>query len=293
MFVLNGIKWGSPTVGTPSGEIRWDEDLSGLTPASGSTTADLVASLRAAFISWENVAALTFSEVSSAIDVNIGYASFSTDGDVRNDGAVATASWSGGNFYSEPANVRIEFNSDEIWTPFDDSNPFTVDFNAVALHEIGHVIGHDHINDSTQIMNPVISVDELGDFDIAGMQELYGLDDDDEPVDVDTSGGSFDSGGDGGGGGGAGILLGLLALIAGLFTGGLGAAGVLAAGRVTQDEPHAEDDHDDHEHDDHDHQPSADGETFHAAFYLPTIPFDEFPQVVAEPEDEDGDLYLF
>ena len=112
MFLLNGIKWGSSTLGTPSGEITWDDDLSGLTPASGSSVSALVSSLRSAFLAWEDVAALDFREVSSGADVNIGFGSFSTDTITENDGAVATASWFGGTGFSEPTGVEIQFNTD-------------------------------------------------------------------------------------------------------------------------------------------------------------------------------------
>ena len=37
------------------------------------------------------------------------------------------------------------------------------------LHEIGHVLGLDHVDDPTQIMNPTAGVTELGDGDRAGL----------------------------------------------------------------------------------------------------------------------------
>ena len=222
MYELNGIKWGPTTLGTPSGEITWNDDLSGLTPASGSTVSALVSSLRSAFTTWEGVAALDFREFSGGVEVDVGYGSFSTDADTRNDGAVATASWFGGTGFSEPSSVRIEFNSDETWSPFADSDPSTVNFFIVALHEIGHIIGLAHVDDASQIMNPVISASALGDGDKGGAQVLYGLDGDDEPVETDPPPSTIES--DGGGGGSAGLVLGLLAMLVGLFMGGFGAA---------------------------------------------------------------------
>ena len=50
------------------------------------------------------------------------------------------------------------------------------EFVQTALHEIGHAVGLDHVNDPSQIMNPFVvdGVDQLADGDIAGLQYLYG-----------------------------------------------------------------------------------------------------------------------
>ena len=61
------------------------------------------------------------------------------------------------------------------WSPFG-GVANTVDFFAVAVHEIGDVIGLDQPNEPTQIMNAIIQVDELGLGDIQGAQFVYGTD---------------------------------------------------------------------------------------------------------------------
>ena len=291
MYDLLNIKWGESTLGTESGPVTWSDDLSGLPVASGSTTNDLVNSLQTAFQAWEDVAALDFQEAGGGVDITISYASFSTDSDSFNDGAAGTATWTPtGGGLNEPVDVRIEFNSDYSWSPFEDSNPSTVNFFVVALHEIGHVIGLGHVNDPTQIMNPVVSASELGDGDIEGAQVLYGLDAGDEPVDGGSGGGkggeaAVDDGD--GGGAGAGLLLGLLALVVGLFTGGMGAAAIMAAGHVATEDDDTDDADESHE--------GLEAFAESALDYIPALPVHDHHDGCAHEVAEDGSIthYLF
>ncbi|MGR3511156.1 MAG: matrixin family metalloprotease [Paracoccaceae bacterium] len=247
MFELLNVKWGEPTFGTPSGEITWSADLGDALPiAEGFDVEDLENSLRAAFDTWENVAAVDFEEVESGADVNVvtqeldwpivGLAGpFPVD---RGDFLTMTSAEV---IFSETLFIPETGEALE-WSPFGGGG--TVDFFAVAVHEIGHIIGLEHPNDPTQIMNAIIQVDELGLGDIQGAQYLYGIDGEDVAVEPgvpdnadeiglgEVDGGGLESGdGGGGGGGGGGLILGLLALIAAFFSGGM-SVGLLAAGRV-------------------------------------------------------------
>ena len=43
---------------------------------------------------------------------------------------------------------------------------------AVIVHELGHVVGMQHVNDDTQIMNPTATASELGAGDRTGLAKL-------------------------------------------------------------------------------------------------------------------------
>lgn len=292
MYSLLDIKWGPSTYGTAGGTVTWSEDLEDLPRAEGMTNEHVENALRMAFQAWEGVAAIDFRQVDSGADITIGASSFSTTGVVTDDLVVGVASWDSSGFgLSQPSNVQIQFNSDYSWSPFSVPGLDAVDFHAVALHEIGHVIGLGHVNDPSEIMNTYVAVETLGDGDKAGAQAIYGLDEGDEPVEGEeqTSGPVLQGGEDGGGGGGIGLLAGLLALVFGFLTGGVGMASVVAAGRVatTRDHDHDHDHHHDH---DHDHHHDHDG-GFHV-LRLPQIPVEAFEHTRSLDEHEGEEIYL-
>ncbi len=238
MYAFLGIKWGDPELGTPSGTITWSSDIADdLTHSSTYRDGQFDAALEDAFERWEDVAAVDFVRVSSGADVNVAVADFS--GSIV--GFATTFADPSPGIFNEATGALVEFDiSDRFWSPRGSSDFSEVNFFAVALHEIGHVLGLDHPDTAStsfpgEIMNSFIAADDLGEGDKAGAQILYGTDGSDTPV--DTSGG-VSGGEDGGGGGGAGLglIAGLLALLFGLFTGGAGAAAVAAAARIADDD---------------------------------------------------------
>ncbi len=70
----------------------------------------------------------------------------------------------------------IEFDTADYSLSASTSQVANSDFYAVAVHELGHALGLEHVNDRSQIMYPYLydEVGELGDGDLAGIHILYG-----------------------------------------------------------------------------------------------------------------------
>lgn len=302
MFEFLGHKWGEPTLGEPSGTISWNADLGGLTPAGDATVAQLETALQSAFTAWEDVADVDFVEVSGNADVIIGDTTF------VEENILAVARISKLFDFSEPTVAEIDFGSDIPWAPMTDPDVVSQNFFAVALHEIGHILGLEHVDDPTQIMNAFLTADDLGDGDIQGIQALYGTDESDVAVDIPqedidsavagATAESGSSGDDGGGGGGfiIALLLGLVALATGPFTGGAGFA-VFAASRAKDDEDDmelGENDVDLHSFGSEplDYDSELENYQVHEGF-LPGLPVEHFAE--SQPsfdDDDDEELFL-
>jgi hypothetical protein len=184
---------GLPTQNTESAAIaeyqaisRWNTpDLSyyfvnGTDKLDGDTERDVI---RRAFAIWAAQTPLNFTEAASENDANIviGWASGDHgDGDPFDGPGDVLAHASFPNPYDD-RQVFLHFDDDERWV---NSESRDVDLLTVAAHEIGHTLGLAHSNDPGALMYPSYDGPRrfLGDDDIAGIQDLYGVDSDPQPA---------------------------------------------------------------------------------------------------------------
>jgi predicted Zn-dependent protease len=159
-YALNGAHWDKTIVTWYfDGEAAYLDDIA------------------AAFDAWDNVIALDFDTATRAADADIFLTFDSLDGPYSTLGVTSYS-------YSLPSfafgEATITFDSDETYTYSAASGGYVLPggqtFYELALHEIGHAIGLDHVYESSVIMYPYIngSATDLTADDIAGGQALYG-----------------------------------------------------------------------------------------------------------------------
>ena len=158
-------KWDSP-------EINYFF-INGTGKLEGDTERDLV---RQAFGLWAAQAPLQFTEVSNEneADILIGWATGEHgDGDPFDGPGDVLGHSSFPNPYDD-RQVFLHFDDDERWV---NSTSRDVDLLTVAAHEIGHTLGLAHSDDPDALMYPSYGGPHrsLGQDDIAGIQDLYGL----------------------------------------------------------------------------------------------------------------------
>jgi hypothetical protein len=88
--------------------------------------------------------------------------------------------------FSEPISGRTRWTHDDDWMITDASIALAMHHNqgelldydemyAMALHEIGHLLGLDHTQDTLSIMAPTVRVRELSEADVATVRLIYAL----------------------------------------------------------------------------------------------------------------------
>jgi len=130
-------------------------------------SADFIAQVRVAFASWDSLelpVRFVFVKDSATAEVHVNWI----------------------DRFAEPISGRTRWARDENWTITDANIVLAVhhhqgevldgdSMKAMALHEIGHLLGLDHTTDSTSIMAPRVRVRELSGPDRATVRLLYAL----------------------------------------------------------------------------------------------------------------------
>ncbi|KVD98093.1 Metallopeptidase, catalytic domain-containing protein [Cynara cardunculus var. scolymus] len=129
-----------------------------------------------AFSQWSSASDyFTFSQVDDVTDADLKVSFERGDhGDGHNfDGAGGVLAHA-----FAPTDGRVDFDADENWSDGPGAVQNAIDFESVAVHEIGHLLGLSHSDDPDAAMYASISsgvVKGLNSDDIQGIKVLYGL----------------------------------------------------------------------------------------------------------------------
>ena len=183
------FKWGATTFGTaPTAVITWAitsrfdgpeffnpdpiTDPNPFSAPSEITNPAHIRAVRQAFADWEAVSALQFTEITDGSDADIELFFDPIDG----TGAVLGTAWTSFTVTGSPGTLEMITNAEIEFDPVEMASVDYEYFYLVALHEIGHTLGLDHVDDPTQVLYDFYPGDYTGPGagDVAGLQELYG-----------------------------------------------------------------------------------------------------------------------
>lgn len=178
-YHLSNSKWGTGEYGTPGGTVNWSFAT---TPGTGFGFSSYMTDpiyrglIRDAFQAWEDVADIDFVEVAdgSATEITIGWDTIDGPFGVVGEARTAASKINSTLFSMKEAEIR--FDVSESWSDSQETQGSEIGFYQVALHEIGHVIGLNHVDDPGAIMHAsnISGIPGLTEGDIEGIQLFYG-----------------------------------------------------------------------------------------------------------------------
>lgn len=180
-------KWGAAGLGTGAtvtyafmtGPVQDTQNIDGgwtNTPIADFMPDGAEDEIRRAFDAWAAVANINFVEVTDGGEafgvLNANSADLRIGGHDLNSADVAGHAFFPPGPGANGVPGDIHFDTQDTWT----INGVGTDVFLIALHEIGHAIGLDHVNVAGQIMQPIVpNQPGLGSGDILGAQYLYGI----------------------------------------------------------------------------------------------------------------------
>lgn len=177
-YEVSGIKWGAAVAGSSGGQVTWSfAATAGAMFGFDAAISDPIfqALIRAAFDAWEAVLDIDFVEVADSAASNIRLGWDSIDGSYGVLGQAAYTYYDYASGYDVFAAAEIRFDTAETWSTDPNDATSYLNFYAVALHEIGHVIGLEHSDVVASIMYYLTGATvDLTAVDIAAGQAIYG-----------------------------------------------------------------------------------------------------------------------
>ena len=183
-----GTKWGSNQLGTPGGTVTWSIAAAGTDisrfgvstqqSVSGNSflTYDFAQVIADQFAAWSQHGDIEFQQVAD----QGGAAGVGADADIRIFFGEIPGGTAGYAFYPSAWGSAIA--GDILLDTLSAFNSDPALFAAVVLHEIGHALGLGHVSENS-IMTPTVRKIGLQADDIAGIQEIYGVQDGAAPHD--------------------------------------------------------------------------------------------------------------